>query len=279
MRLVKIGACALAALLACAPEAIAQRAQGPDPLTYSDLADLALAAPLAAHVEVRTAIRLKDGAAGLSARQTRYLVQANVLRLIGGLHGIPSRVAYLADLPNDDAGRPAKLRKKTQHILFAAPVPGKPYELRLAAPDGQVAYSHARAERIRGILQEAMRADAPPKITAIGRAFHVPGSIAGESETRIFLQAEDGRPVSLSVLRRPGQAPLWSFASTEIVDEASQAPASDSLPWYRLACSLPQTLPQQSFAEVGAADATAIRADYRMVREGLGPCSRSRRAG
>lgn len=277
MRSATIGACALAALLACAPDAGAQPV--PDSLTYADLADLALAAPLAVHVQVRTATALRVSSIGLQAGRTRYLVEAEVLRLIGGRQGIPSRVAYLADVPNDGSGKPVKLRKKTQHILFAAPVPGKAQELRLVAPDAQLAYSTDRAERVRAILQEVMQPNAAPRIAGIGRAFHVPGSIPGESETQIFLQAEDGRPVSLSVLRRPGETPSWSFASTEIVDEASQAPASNSLQWYRLACGLPQGLPRQSFTDAGPAEVIAIKADYRLVREGLGPCPRSRRAG
>lgn len=273
----KIGAFALAALLACAPEAGAQPASVP--LTYADLADLALAAPLVAHVQVRTAKALPVGAVGLQAGRTRYHVEAEVLRLIGGRQAIPSRVAYLADVPNDAAGKPGKLRKKTQHILFAAPVPGKSQELRLVAPDAQLAYSTDRADRVRAILHAAMQPNAPPRITGIGRAFHVPGAIPGESETRIFLQAEDGRPMSLSVLRRPGQTPSWSFASTEIVDEAAPAPASNSLQWYRLACGLPQALPRQSFADAAPAEVSGIKADYGLVRAGLGPCSRSRRVG
>ncbi|MDP8913014.1 MAG: hypothetical protein M3N39_05510, partial [Pseudomonadota bacterium] len=228
---------------------------------------------------VRTGKALRDGPLGLAAGRTRYLVEADVLHLIGGRHGIPSRVTYLADVPNDASGKPAKLRKKTQHIVFAAPVPSRPQELRLVASDAQLAYSNERAERVRAILQEAMRPGAAPRIAGIGRAFHVQGSIPGESETQIFLLAEDGRPVSLSVLRRPGETPSWSFALTEIVHEASQAPSSDSLLWYRLACGLPQILPHQSFADVSPAEVSSIKADYRVVREGLGPCSRSRRAG
>ena len=70
----------------------------------------------------------------------------------------------------------------------------------------------ATAERLRAIVREARAADAPPRITGIGRAFHVPGSLPGESETQIFLQTADSRPISLSVLRRPGEQPRWSVA-------------------------------------------------------------------
>src|SRR3546814_13668580 len=74
------------------------------------------------------------------------------------------------------------------------------------------------------------------KITEVGDAFHVPGTIPGESETQIFLRTSDQRPVSLSVLRRPGEAPKWSVSLDEMVDESSAPAGRDTLLWYRLAC-------------------------------------------
>jgi hypothetical protein len=132
---------------------------------------------------------------------------------------------------------------------------------------------------VRAILREASGAAPPPRIAGIGRAFHAPGSLPGESETQIFLQTAGGRPVSLNVLRRPGQTPLWSVALSEIVDDAAQPPAPDTLLWYRLACALPQALPQQSLADSDAASVRAIRSDYRLVLDRLGPCRRSRQRG
>ena len=121
--------------------------------------------------------------------------------------------------------------------------------------------------------------DAPPRLTGIGRAFHVPGSLPGESETQIFLQTAGGRPISLTVLRRPGQQPRWAVALSEIVDEAAAPPAPDTLLWYRLACTLPAALPPQSLSEASAEEAQAIRADYAVVIDGLGRCTRHRSRG
>lgn len=248
-----------------------------DPLTYADLADLALPARVVAHVQLARTIRLKEPeAAGVAPGKTRFYVEADVLNLIRGAQGLPTRVSYLVDLPNDAAGRPPKLKKKSQYLLLATTVPGRPGELRLNAPDAQLPFSPARADRIRDILREAVQADAPPKITGIGRAFHVPGSLPGESETQIFLQTEDGRPVSLTVLRRPGEAPRWAVALSEIVDNAAEPPHPDTLLWYRLACTLPASLPEASLSEAEGTQAAAIEADYRFIKEGLGACERSR---
>jgi hypothetical protein len=268
-------AAALFLLAAAAPGESLQPA-GPEP-TYADLADLALAASVAAHVRVADSILLKkEQAAGVPAGLARFYVQAEMVSLIRGPEGIPPRISYLVDLPRTSEGKAPKLRKGTEFILLASAVPGRPGELRLAAPDGQLAYAPARAERLRSILKEATARDPAPRITGIGRAFHVPGALPGESETQIFLQTSTGAPVSLNVLRRPGETPIWAVALSEIVDQAAGPPARDTLLWYRLACTLPRALPRQSLAEADSAGAAAIQQDYRVVLQGLGPCPRTR---
>jgi hypothetical protein len=170
------------------------------------------------------------------------------------------------------------VRRGTEYLVLASRVAGRPGELRLAAPDAQLAFSPAAAERLRSILRESLDRGAPPPITGIGRAFHVPGSLPGESETQIFLQTADNRPISLIVLRRPGERPRWSAALGDIIGDVGPPPRPDSLLWYRLACTLSPALPAQSLSEAGPSEAQAIRADYRLVLEGLGPCVRHRRA-
>lgn len=245
--------------------------------TYADLADLALTAPIAAHVRIMKAIPVRrEQATGAPAGMVRLFVEAQVVGLIQGAEGLPPRVRYVVDLPRERSGKPPRMRKGSQFILLAALVPDRPGEIRLVAPDAQLPWSPQQADRLRAILREASVVGAAPRISGIGRAFHVPGSLPGESETQIFLQSADGRPVSLSVLRRPGEAPRWAVALSEVVDEAAGAAPPESLLWYRLACTLPPTLPARSLAEADAAAAVAIRADYRLVLERLGPCLRNR---
>ncbi|MEA3050625.1 MAG: hypothetical protein QOG84_2461 [Sphingomonadales bacterium] len=268
----------LAMLAAAAPPPPGDSRAAPA-LTYADAADLALAAPVAAQVRIAEAEALKDEqAAGVPPGVARFYVAADMVSLIRAPQPLPARVAYLVDLPRDAKGKAAKLRKGTEFLILAAPVPGRPNELRLIAPDAQLPFTPAEAERLRAIVREAAGSAAPPRITGIGKAFHVPGAIPGESETQIFLQTADGRPVSLSVLRRPGQTPQWAVALSEIVDEAAAPPAPNTLLWYRLACTLPARLPAQSLGEADADGAAAIEADYRLVLERLGPCLRNRRA-
>jgi hypothetical protein len=271
---VGIGLCALLLPVASFAESPAVPARSAP--TYADLADLAVEAPVAAHVRIDQAIELKDErAATAPPGKSRFYIEADVVSLIRG-QGVPGSIRYLADVARDSAGKSPKLRKKSEFLILAAPVPGRPGEVQLVAPDAQLAWSPALADRIRTILKEASTADAPPRIIGVGKAFHVPGSLPGESETQLFLLAAGGRPVSLSVLRRPGEQPRWAVALGEIVDEAAAPPAPDTLLWYRLACGLPRALPPASFADADAGNVEAIRADYALVLDRLGPCVRTR---
>lgn len=266
----------LVAAAAAAAITVQAESQVPGP-TYADLAAMALPAPVVAHVRTQRASRLKPAeAAGVPAGRTRFYIEAEVASLIRGAGGISSSVRFLADLPNQPNGKPAKVRKGTEWLIVARPVPNRPGELQLLGRDAPLPYQPATADRLRAILTEASQAGAPPEITGIGKAFHVPGSLPGESETQIFLQTAERRPVSLNILRRPGEAPRWSVALAEIVDEAASAPARDTLLWFRLACTLPSALPAQSLADAGPEEAAAIRADYGLVLAQLGPCTRSR---
>ncbi|HYJ51673.1 MAG TPA: hypothetical protein VEW04_00720 [Allosphingosinicella sp.] len=270
-------------LAAAAALAIAQPVESqpvpvaPPALTYADLADLALAAPVAVHLRLRSAELLDaELAPNVLPGHRRFLVEADVVTLIRGSGGLPARVTYLVDLPNDSRGRAARPPRRAEMLVLASRVAGREGELRLAAPDAQIPYSAATADALRAILRESAASGAPPRITGIGRAFHVEGSIPGEGETQIFLQTADQRPISINILRRPGQRPRWSVALSEIVDEAAAPPAPDTLLWYRLACTLPARLPRQSLSEAGPEEARSILADYRVVIDGLGPCARTR---
>ena len=178
-------------------------------------------------------------------------------------------------MPLDAKGKPPKL-KKQEVILFARPVAGSPAQLQLVDPRAQFAYSEAFEARLRPVLAELLAQDAPPRLTGIRDALAVEGTLAGESETQLFLDTENDGPVSVTVVRRPGQAPRWGVSWTEIVDQAARAPQPGTLEWYRLACSLPETLPETAILSRDA-NARALAADdYALVREDLGTCTRTR---
>lgn len=245
-------------------------------LTYADMADLSLSAPVVATARIDRARRLdEERAVGVAPNHVRFYVEAELETLIRSSSGVPARVSYLVDVPRDADGRRPRIRNR-QVILLAAPVPGRRGELQLIAPDAQIDWTQHREQVIRAILSEAASEDAPGTVTGVGSAFSVPGTLPGESETQIFLATSDGRPVSLSILRRPNQQPRWSVSLGEIVERASPPPERNTILWYRLACFLPDSLPDASMENMDNRQISVARADYRLVRQELGTCQRKR---
>lgn len=243
--------------------------------SYADIADLADEAPIIAHVLIRNSIPLSEKHAGdVPPGYRRLYIEADVMALIRGEGGVSPSVSYLYDAPIDTRGKTAKL-KKVQMLLFARQGT-RPGDIQLVARDAQIPATSADMEQVKNIVSALVAPDAPPRIIGPGDAFHVSGTIAGEGETQIFLRTENGDPVSLSIIRRPGQEPRWAVALGEIVDEAARPPQPGSLLWYRLACALPPTLPPRSIRALSVPDAEAAQADYRLVMQALDQCDRTR---
>lgn len=250
----------------------------PAPLSYADLADLSADTPLVIEARIASSAKVKaERATNLSPGHQRFYVEAQVLSLVRGQGGIGRNINYIVDLPLDFRGKTPKLKKR-HVLLFAMPVNGRPGSIQLVAPDAQLDWSPAYAATLRTILAEVVNPDSPPRITGVGNAFHSPGSIPGEGETQIFLNTGDRRPVSLSILRRPGQQPQWAVSLGEIVDESAATPVRDSLLWYRLACFLPRNLPERAQTQMDSSNAAIAREDYQFVLRGLGACRRTRAA-
>ncbi len=252
--------------------------EAPGGVGYADVADLVLSAPVIADATVRSTTKIKSAEApNLAPGLVRLYVEVDVTALIRGADGLPPRIGYLLDVAPDAAGRVPKF-KRARVLIFAKPVTGAVDQVQLVAPDAQLDWSPATDARARKIARDALASDAPPVITGIGNAFHVAGALPGEGETQIFLTTSDQRPVSLSILRRPGEQPRWAVALSEIVDESAAPPAPETLLWYRLSCALPQTMPDRSTGSLEAGDATIARDDYAFVLAALGPCGRTRKS-
>lgn len=258
------------ALAAAAPPPVA----GPPP-SYADLADLSDAADVVVHAKVKQAIVVPpERAASVAPGHARLYVEAETIALIAGNAPLGESVRYLVDVPLDAKGKPPKLKKR-EFLLFARPVAGRPDELQLVGPSAQLAWDPAVGARVNPILSALAAPDAAPAITGVRDALSVPGTLAGESETQMFLSTRGGEPVSLTVVRRPGMAPVWGVSFTEIVDQAARPPERDTLAWYRLACFLPLQLPASANLSQDSASRGRAAEDYRFVIEQLGPCPRT----
>lgn len=262
------------ALALAAPASAAEAPIPGDEASFADLADLADAAEIVVRARVKSQATLEpERARGLKPGHVRLYVEAETLALVSGAAPLGKSLRYLVDVPLDARGKVPKLKKR-EFLLFARTVPGRPAELQLVGPSAQLAWAPELEARLRPILAALVAADAPARVTGVRDALFVPGNLVGESETQIFLAAEDGAPVSLTVVRRPGMAPGWGVSWSEIVDQAARPPRRDTLEWYRLACFLPAQLPASANLSRGGQSHAQAAADYRFVLEQLGPCPR-----
>jgi hypothetical protein len=272
----------LAALLLMAAPAAAQEQRAPvaaepaPPLaTFADFAALAEQADVIAIVEVRDQAEVEpERAPGLATGQARLYIEGRTQALLAGRAALGESLAYLADVPRDAKGRAPKLRKQ-RFIVFADPVPGRPGTLSLVAPGAQVPATLETEQRARTVIA-ALAGSELPAVTGIREAMSVPGNLAGESETQLFLETATGTPVSLTVIRRPGMEPQWGVSWSEIVDQAAKAPEPETVEWYRLACFLPAQLPPDAFLQDDRAARARAEADYAFILEQLGGCPRIR---
>lgn len=241
------------------------------PTSYADVARFAADAPTIVELVVRKA---EPVGPALPAGRVRAAIEADVAAVRYSANPLARRVRLLADLPADARGRLPNLKR--QRFFAFATSAARADVLQLVAPDALLPATPGNDATLAAILRERGAGPIPPVVSGITQAFHTAGTVAGESETQLFLRTADGAPVSLGVVRRPGAAPAWSVAFGEVIDEAARAPAPRTLAWYRLACGLPLRVPAAAMADLSPAERLAVEADFAVVRAGLGACDATR---
>jgi len=258
-----------------APSASAPAA-GETALTFADLAKLVESAPTIAVVQIDDqAVVERARAPGLAPGEARLYLEARTEALLAGRSAVGGSLTFLADRALDAKGKPPRL-KKQRFIVFADTVPGRAEQLQLIDPKAMFPADPALAERLRAVIAAFAEPDLPPRVTGVRDVISVPGNLVGESETQMFVETASGAPVALSVVRRPGMEPAWGVSWSEIVDASARPPGPETVEWYRLACSLPASLPDDAFLQQEARPRQQAREDYRYILEQLGPCERRR---
>ena len=238
---------------------------------YTDVADLAIKAPMVIDATIRSATRIKGAdAASTAPGFVRFYVTVDVIALIRGPAAVPLRLSYVLDAQQDSNGNLPKL-KKQRVLLFARSAGELTDQIQLVAPGAQLQWSAATESMTRRIAADVAAANAPLEIVGIANAFHAAGALPGEGQSQIFLTTTGG-PVSLNITRKQGTPPAWTVALTEVVGDALPPPQRDTFLWYRLACGLPAQIPTSTLAGLDSQDAAAVTEDYALVIDTLGPC-------
>ncbi len=271
------GVIALAGVAATAPAAAANPATAPitapttaPALSYADLADLTLAAPVIVRATIKSAERIATGdSPGLAVGKVRLLVTATVDAALVAPGAVPPVLRWLWDAPLDERGRAP--RPKGEIALAWIGTPGADGKATLVSARGQQPWSSAIEARVRAIATE-MLAGTAPVVTGVSNGFRVPGTVEGESESQFFLSLANGHNVTMVVISRPGQARRVTLSNGDVIDESAAEVQPQTLGWYRLACALPANLPP---AVMKGDDSAALAADWKAALASLGSCGRT----
>ncbi|WP_448578793.1 hypothetical protein [Thermaurantiacus sp.] len=239
---------------------------------YTDLADLVVASPVIVRAQVVKAGKLSRRLAGdVPPGEARHLME---MRLVGALKApglLPAGAEWLWQGPEGHFAA-----KGRDVLAFLQPAgPGRKPEIaayRLTSARGQLPWSETLEARIRSILADLAAHGQAPRVREVKSGFHVPGTVQDEAESQIFLVLEDGRPITLSVLRRLGEEPAITVATGDMIDESAKPIRRETLLWRALACDLPRVPPP------GLAGDPGLVRDYEAVIASLGDCGRSRPA-
>jgi hypothetical protein len=237
-------------------------------LSWTDLADLALASPVIFRATVERAGRLSRRVApDVPEGAVRALVEGKLVSVLKADGLVPGRAEWLWQ------GEKAAVPQKGGDVLvFANPAGGsgagrEVAQYRLQTARAMLPWSGAAEAAVRAILLEARAPGGVPAFRGVKGGFHVPGAVEGESESQFFLDL--GTPVTLVVLRRAGAAPEVKLATGDIIDDSAAPVRRRTLFWRTLACDAPTALP----AAVG--EDPALRADWNAAKATIGPCGRS----
>ncbi len=236
--------------------------------SYSDLADLTLAAPVVVRGVITGTERIADkDSPGLAPGRARLLVSVAVNASIVSPAAIPAALSWLLDAPLDARGKPPKPKGNTVLAWLAAPAANG--QTRLLTGQAQQAWTAAMETQVRAIATEA-RTGGVPIITGVSNGFRADGTVAGESESQFFLTTADGKGLTMVVTAKPGEIRRVAVARGDVIDESATKVQPDTLLHYRLACFLPPKLP----AAAGGDDA-ALAADWAAGLAAIGPCGRT----
>ncbi len=249
--------------------------------SYADLADLADNSTLVLKAKIRKVAEVEPArASGVRPGWARLYVEAVTENLLTGPAAVGSALRYLVDIKRDARGKLPKLTRQSV-LLFARYAPARPGippagDIQLIAPDAQIAWDVTSDTLLRMILVEIFAPGAPGRISRVHEAIYVPGTLANEGETQIFLATPDGEPAAITVLHHPGVPTHWGVSFSEVMTTTGLPPVRNSLAWYRIACFLPPSLAPGVNVSATAEDRAQAEADYRQVMADLGPCVRNR---
>ena len=240
---------------------------------YADIADLAIARADGDRRNRPRRGKIKGpDAADVAPGYVRLYVTVDVIALIRGARRGAAAHRLSLRCQAGFARQPAQAEEAARAAVRAARSPTAADQVQLISQRRATDLEpRDRSDDAPNREPTIVAADLPPAITGIANAFHAAGTLPGEGETQIFLKTS-GHPISLSIIRKQDQPPVWTVSLSEVVEDALPPPQRDTFLWYRLACGLPADLPRT--CSPGSIRPTRPRfaTIMRWCRTGLGAC-------
>ena len=242
--------------------------------TYVDLVEMAAQSDFVGIVLVDDQITVPpERAPGVPMGEVRLYIEGLTQSVLASPRPIGEELVFLVDRPLNDKGKAPKIEKQT-FLAFGDLNPDRPRDLQLLSSDTLFTIGPVIEQRVREVLSQLAAVDRPAAITGIKDVISIPGNLAGESETQIFVETQEGAPVSMNVIRRPGMAPRWGISFGDIVDPSARPPERETLAWYQFACHLPREMPEEAFLQRDRNARAQAREDYAYILDDLGSCER-----
>lgn len=259
--------------LAAPLPALAQEAPSPAAASYAVIASLTLNSDVVLTANITAIDRQspKD-APDVEPGYNRFVVRAEVTGVLLAPRAVPGEIVYVWDAPEATFGKRPKLKGEPV-LLFLRAVPGNDRIYQLVARNAQMLKPGQTVDLVRKVAADPIR--------SAGLGFRVKGVVdatrmqrhADEPfATHFLIETEQKGLLTVSVpegARGPGAIQV---AMPDSLGE-SRPLERQSLVAYFLACGLPETLPEpvlETAAAIG--DVEAVQADYRHLRQTVGPC-------
>jgi hypothetical protein len=267
MKQVSLLMAVLIALLAHPVPSIAQDA------SYARLARAYLSESFVAYVTVRGSKKLPKTIAPALPGRAKFLVEADVIRVLKAPGVVNGRLTYVWEGPLDAKGKPPAFKKQDM-LVFLRNLNDPAVPFQLAAPDKQVTWSAEAEGRLRAIAQEAQQASLRTiNLTGVQSAFTTEADTPYARLTQFLFASRDGQLIGVTVRVKPDGTGDVISSSEEILGGGMRLQAN-TLMWYHLACTTPASLPADVLSDQPTDDERDIVVkDYATFRQALGGCN------
>jgi hypothetical protein len=267
MKQVSLLMAVLIALLVHPVPSIAQDA------SYARLARAYLSESFVAYVTVRGSKKLPKTIAPALPGRARFLVEADVIRVLKAPGVVNGRLTYVWEGPLDAKGKPPAFKKQDMLVfLRSLNDPAVPFQL--AAPDKQFPWSAEAEGRLRAIAQEAQQASLRTiNLTGVQSAFTTEADTPYARLTQFLFASRDGQLIGVTVRVKPDGTGDVISSSEEILGGGMRLQAN-TLMWYHLACTTPVSLPADVLSDQPTdEERDVVVKDYATFRQALGGCN------